>query len=130
MRFREWPQKCIIHCMLNQIGHNLERYMDLLSIRQKTVASNVANADTPGYRTKDIDFQYEFLSTLNDTRPAKDSVELIEPDSLLAKNDGNNVNMDREMRMLAENAMRFQMASILVRGEFKAIKNALMEGKG
>ncbi len=116
--------------MLNQIGHNLERYMDLLSIRQKTVASNVANADTPGYRTKDIDFQYEFLSALNDSRPVKDSVELIEPESLLAKNDGNNVNMDREMRMLAENAMRFQMASILVRGEFKAIKNALMEGKG
>ena len=124
------PKTALSICMLNQIGHNLERYMDLLSIRQKTVASNVANADTPGYRTKDIDFQYEFLSTLNDTRPVKDSVELIEPDSLLAKNDGNNVNMDREMRMLAENAMRFQMASILVRGEFKAIKNALMEGKG
>ncbi len=104
--------------------------MDLLSVRQKTVASNVANADTPGYRTKDIDFQYEFLSTLHNSGPVKDSVEVIEPGNLLAKNDGNNVNMDREMRLLAENAMRFQMVSILARGEFKAIKNALSEGKG
>ena len=50
---------------MTPISPNLERYMDLLSIRQKTVASNIANVDTPGYRTKDIDFQYEFLSSLN-----------------------------------------------------------------
>jgi flagellar basal body rod protein FlgB len=35
--------------------------MVLLSVRQKLVASN-ANADTPGYRTRDIDFQTEFLN--------------------------------------------------------------------
>ena len=34
--------------------------MDLLSARQKLVASNIANVDTPGYKTKDIDFQFEF----------------------------------------------------------------------
>ena len=46
--------------MLNAIAGQLERYMDLLSARQKLVASNIANADTPGYRTQDIDFQSEF----------------------------------------------------------------------
>ena len=34
--------------------------MTLLSERQKLVASNIANADTPGYRTQDIDFHSEF----------------------------------------------------------------------
>ena len=106
--------------------------MDLLIIRQKAVASNVANVDTPGYRTKDINFQYEFFASLGQTGAGQRSsiVELVEPQDLLAKNDGNNVNIDREMRLLAENAMRFQMASTLARGEFKAIKNALSEGKG
>ena len=104
--------------------------MDLLSIRQKAVASNVANVDTPGYRTKDVDFQYEFLSSLNDSKPLQETVEIVEPNDLLAKNDGNNVNIDREMRLLAENSMRFRMVSTLARGEFKAIKNALSEGKG
>ena len=50
--------------MLSGLSDKLERYMDLLSARQKLVASNIANADTPGYKTKDIDFQSEFRSLL------------------------------------------------------------------
>ena len=42
---------------LGPMAGELERYMDLLSARQKLVASNIANADTPGYQTQDIDFQ-------------------------------------------------------------------------
>ena len=115
--------------MLDRTANNLERYMDLLSQRQKLVASNIANADTPGYRTKDIDFQYEFLSTLEKAQSASSLSEVIEPTDLLAKNDGNNVNIDREMRLLSENAIRFKMVSTLVRGEFKSIKSALTEGR-
>ena len=48
--------------MLQRVTGQLERYMDLLSARQKLVASNIANADTPGYQTQDIDFQSEFLN--------------------------------------------------------------------
>ena len=43
--------------MLDPLSQSLEHYMDLLSARQKLVASNIANADTPGYKTRDIDFQ-------------------------------------------------------------------------
>src|SRR5690348_16845658 len=48
-----------VSAMLYRLAGTLERYMDLLSARQKLVASNIANADTPGYRTRDIDFQSE-----------------------------------------------------------------------
>ena len=37
----------------------LARYMDLLSVRQKVTGTNIANADTPGYRTRDIHFEME-----------------------------------------------------------------------
>src|SRR5215472_9672882 len=50
--------------MLDPLAGQLERYMDLLSARQHLVASNIANADTPGYRTQDIDFQTEFASAV------------------------------------------------------------------
>jgi flagellar basal-body rod protein FlgB len=43
--------------MLDRITDGLERYMDLLSTRQKIVASNIANADTPGFKTRDLDFR-------------------------------------------------------------------------
>lgn len=46
------------------LSAKLERYMDLLSSRQTLVASNIANADTPGYRTQDIDFQSEFQNAM------------------------------------------------------------------
>jgi flagellar basal-body rod protein FlgB len=48
------------------VAGNLERYMNLLSARQKLVASNIANTDTPGYKTKDIDFRGEFAQQMQE----------------------------------------------------------------
>jgi flagellar basal-body rod protein FlgB len=110
--------------MLDPTTVNLEHYMDLLSTRQKLVASNIANADTPGYKTQDIDFQFEFMSLVNGQQP-----QTIEAEDLIEKPDGNNVSMDREARMLAENAIRFNVASTLVRGQLKTIREAIDEGK-
>jgi flagellar basal-body rod protein FlgB len=97
--------------------------MDLLSARQKVVASNIANADTPGYKTKDIDFQSEFRSALGGATP-----QSFEVAGLPVKNDGNNVSLDRESRLLTENDMRFNLASNLVRSEVQAIRAALQTG--
>ena len=55
--------------MLDRIADTKEHFLNLLSARQKLVASNIANADTPGYRTKDIDFQQEFLSLARGVDP-------------------------------------------------------------
>lgn len=114
--------------MFERVAGNLEAYMNLLSVRQKLVASNIANADTPGYRTKDIDFRAEFLQQLDDcSTPA--APQTVEPDGLPVKADGNNVSLDRESRMLAENAIRFQVASSLARTELHRIQSAIEEGK-
>ena len=78
--------------MIDRIASKLEQYMTMLSTRQKLVASNIANADTPGYKTQDVDFQFEFLSRVEGAGP-----RVIEPD-LPSKNDGNNVSIDREAR--------------------------------
>ena len=109
--------------MLQPVAGQLERYMDLLSARQKLVASNVANADTPGYRTQDIDFQSEFLNAMGG--PPRIS----EVNDLPVKNDGNNVSLDREARLLAENALRFQVASQLMKSQLRAVRSAISEGK-
>src|SRR5215469_3894934 len=110
--------------MLDGITGNLERYMDLLSTRQKLVAANIANADTPGYKTQDIDFQFEFMTLAKGQTPLT-----VEPSDLPEKPDGNNVSVDREARLLAENAIRFNLASTLVRGQLKSIRSAIEEGK-
>lgn len=104
------------------LAGKLERYMDLLSARQKLVASNIANADTPGYRTQDIDFQSEFQSAMSGPPAA------IRPGGLTVKNDGNDVNIDRESRLLSENALRFSVASNLMHGQITALRSAIKEG--
>jgi flagellar basal-body rod protein FlgB len=108
--------------MLDGVGNQLERYMDLLTARQKLVASNIANADTPGYRTRDLDFQGEFQSA------AGLAPEVVQVTGLPVKNDGNNVSLDREARLLAENAMRFQVASNLMKSEIHTLQTAITGG--
>lgn len=98
--------------------------MDLLSARQKVVASNIANADTPGYKTEDIDFQASLESAMTGKIAEPSEVK-----GLATKNDGNNVSLDREARLLAENALRFNMASNLVKGQLRLLKEAIQEGK-
>jgi len=119
-----WLGDCIFAGMLDPIVDRLGQYMDLLSTRQKLVASNIANADTPGYKTQDIDFQFEFMSLVNGQQP-----QTVQAEGLVQKPDGNNVNMDREARLLAENAMRFNLASTLVRSQLKTVRAAIDEGK-
>jgi flagellar basal-body rod protein FlgB len=110
--------------MLQHVTGQLERYMDLLSARQKLVASNIANADTPGYQTQDIDFQSEFLNA-GGGMPNVQDVR-----GLAVKNDGNNVSLDREARLLSENALRFQLASQLMKSQIRQVRSAIQEGKG
>ena len=98
--------------------------MDLVSVRQKTVASNIANADTPGYKTRDIDLASELRSVLEGGTP-----HVSEVPGLAAKNDGNNVSLDREARLLAENALRFNAAASLLRGQIRAVRSAIQEGR-
>jgi len=110
--------------MFQGVDTDIERYMTLLSDRQKLVASNIANADTPGYRTQDLDFRSEFENAMDGQAPS-----IIEPQGLQVKPDGNNVDLDREARLLAENALRFSIASSFARGDLASIRTAIQESK-
>jgi flagellar basal-body rod protein FlgB len=108
---------------MDRIGFQLERYMDVLALRQKLVASNIANAGTPGYKTRDIDFASAYQGAL-----AGAPAQVIEVENLKGRNDGNNVSLDREARLLAENALRFSVASQLMRARIRLLRSAIKEG--
>lgn len=109
--------------MIDSLTNNLEQYMNLVSLRQKLVASNIANADTPGYKTQDLDFQASYRSALDGGSP-----ETVGVPGLKTKNDGNNVDLDREARLLSENAMRFSVASNLMHSAINQVKEAIQGG--
>jgi flagellar basal-body rod protein FlgB len=111
--------------MIERIASGLEHYLTLLSFRQKLATSNIANVDTPGYHTRDIDFRAELArASLNGTPDVRDV------GGLYVKNDGNDVSIDRESRMLAENALQFSVGSSLVREQLKQVRMAISEGAG
>ena len=53
----------------------------------------------------------------------------VEVRGLAARNDGNNVSIDREARLLAENALRFNIATNLLRGQIRTVRESIQEGK-
>jgi flagellar basal-body rod protein FlgB len=121
----------LLPAMLDGLSNRIERYLDVLSTRQRQVAANIANADTPGYRTRDLDFQSELqrqigTSGQSSVRPMPVMHEVA---GLPVRNDGNNVSLDREARLLAENALRFNVASNLLKSQIRMVRSAIDVGR-
>lgn len=104
----------------------LSRYLDVVAFRQGLVAQNVANVDTPGYHTKDVNFRRELQkATGNDEiSPAPQDVP-----GLLQRPDGNNVSLDREGLLMAETQLQFRTGVQLLRTEFRRLQSAIQEGR-
>ncbi len=105
------------------LSDQLARYLDLASAQLKLTAGNMANVDTPGYKTQGFDFEQEL-------RRQQAGFDLAGPqaaaiDGLIARPDGNNVSMDREGVQLAETQLKFKMAAQLLKGEFSAVMSAI-----
>ncbi len=119
-------------------------YMGRLSQRQQVIASNLANIDTPGYKTKDVSFHATMQELLSDTAvkirtsrpehagaepPAAAPAQTFEVAGLTARADLNNVDLDREMLKLSQTAFGYSLISQIVRGKFRTIASSINEGR-
>jgi len=119
--------------MTNALG----RFLDVDVARYKLVTTNLANIDTPGYRTRDLDFRSE----LRRAAAEESSLEIghinsasFEPVAhpvrgLMERPDGNNVSVERESLLMAQNQLRFQVAVQFLREQFRLLSTAINEGK-
>jgi flagellar basal-body rod protein FlgB len=107
----------------------LERYLDAASMRQTLVSTNIANVDTPGYHTRDVDFRGELQRALNGQDASMTSPFVMPVRGLIARPDGNNVSVDRESLLLAEVQLQFKAATALIRSHFAGISTAIKEGQ-
>jgi flagellar basal-body rod protein FlgB len=94
--------------------------MNLVSQRQDVVASNIANANTPGCKTPDS--QSSFRSAPDGSLP-----EAVQVTWLKTRNDGNNVGLDRNAMLLAGDVTRFSVTSNLLHSTNRR-KEAIQEG--
>lgn len=107
----------------------LERYLDVTTMRQTLVTTNLANVDTPGYHTRDVDFRGELWRAMNGEDTSTTSPFVMPVRGLLARPDGNNVSVDRESLLLAEVQLEFKSATAIMRSEFAQLSTAIREGQ-
>jgi flagellar basal-body rod protein FlgB len=89
----------------------LRAAMSGLAARQRTIANNVANVDTPGFKASEVRFENVLNSAITRARPgappnqtnldaAARRTSLV--NGTTSRADGNNIDIDREMEMLSE----------------------------
>lgn len=106
----------------------LRQFLDLAAFRQQLVTSNLANVDTPGYKTVDINFQSEMERALFDPAGEPEDPQVFQVPGLPQRPDGNNVSVDRETLLLGQTQLQFQAAVQLWRAEMSTLITAVSEG--
>jgi flagellar basal-body rod protein FlgB len=128
-----------------------ETALSLRSKRQELLASNIANADTPHYKARDIDFTSALQNALAQSTPpagvlkataaghidnaAKSPDMLADGTPVLYRGavqgsvDGNTVDMDVERNQFADNALRYEAAVTMINSQIKGLLAAIQGGQ-
>ncbi len=113
--------------VMTPMSDALNKYLDLTSEQMKLTASNMANVDTPGYKTEGFNFEQQFMQQMNGSADADfgAGAEVENVDGLVARPDGNNVSMDREGMQMAKSQLQFRMGVELLKQQFTNVMDAI-----
>lgn len=117
----------------------LQKFLDVQSRRAQTVAGNIANADTPGYKAKELKFN-DFLkdatqqamlspSQRRDNNLSTSSLRVVEQNSTSVGLDGNTVDTGKEMADLAQIGTNFNFGAKILQSRLRLLRMAIREGK-
>ncbi len=126
----------------------LQGYLKVLNDRQQLITANMANIDTPGYHTQDVNFGAALRQVMQqgwqeepedgtddgmdggmeDLQGPRLEEATLQTSGLPERPDGNNVNVDRESMMLAQTQLQFQMGVQLVKSDLQMVITAIKEG--
>lgn len=124
----------------------MEKGLDTAALRNRVIANNLANVDTPGFKRSEVLFESELqkalshqnnfkLVTTNEkhmqiggTNAGSVTPRVIVNKTTSMRNDGNNVDIDREMSALATNSIMYSALAQGLSGEFQKMK-MVIEGR-
>lgn len=123
----------------------MERTLDAAAFRQKVIANNIANADTPYFKRSDVRFeelleQAMYERTIPGRRTyarhipigssaAPAAPEVVTDEKTMMNNNLNNVDIDYEMALMAKNQLRYNVITSQVNHELKNYRTALNGGR-
>ncbi|BBA76194.1 MULTISPECIES: flagellar basal body rod protein FlgB [Bacillus] len=120
---------------------NLENALGRADIKQKVLTNNIANIDTPNYKTKKVSFRNLLDQETSNLEAVKtdyrhvdftgsgDDYSIVSSSDTSYQQNGNNVDIDKEMTDLAENQINYQALVERMSGKFNSLKTVLTGGK-
>ncbi|WP_457600027.1 flagellar basal body rod protein FlgB [Hydrogenivirga sp.] len=114
----------------------LEPRVDFTWKRHKVILSNIANADTPNYRAKELKFREEVNSIgmkvtrrKHITPSGGERFRVVEVKRGLVGNDRNNVSVEEEMAKLAQNRLAYEVYMKMISGNIDKLNNVIRGGR-
>ncbi|MDK2836580.1 MAG: flagellar basal-body rod protein FlgB [Thermosediminibacterales bacterium] len=130
-----------------EISPILEKTLDSVWLRNEIIAENLANVDTPGYKSKEVVFEQilrnEMMKRGSKMKIARThplhitneyDVVNIKPEIRIKnnsslRNDKNNVDIDLEMAELTKNTLKYDVLSQLIKKHFQNLQSVISEGR-
>lgn len=112
-----------IYSQLDYLGNTLHA----VEQNHRVISQNIANVNTPGYKTQRLSFA-DYLASLQDPESAArhgENLTLVEPTGLAERVDGNNVDMEVELSQLKKNALAFQAYSQIMASKLATMRRAI-----
>lgn len=130
----------------------VQRSLDAAALSHKVISNNLANVDTPGFKRSTVLFNENLRKAMEAKRggtqqlalsrtdarhldlnaaPALGSIEpeLVTDVTSTMRNDGNNVDIDREVALLSQNTVWYQTLAQITQMQFSSLRTAISEGR-
>lgn len=114
----------------DSVGMILGSALDGVSLRQRVIADDIANVDTPGFRARSVDFETSLRAAIADGEFAQDALDVRVPvtstptDTPVGAN-GNNVDLRKETLAAVQSQFQYQMLGRAVSDRFANVRTAI-----
>lgn len=128
--------------LFGQTVHTLERALDYSGLRNETIANNIANVDTPNYKSKDVVFKNMLHDAMKSSLEAKRThkkhlpftnhnapYQIVTNRNTAYSHNGNNVDVDKEMSNLAKNQIYYRSMVDRLNGKFNTLQTVVRGGR-
>lgn len=126
----------------SSVSNKLFEQLNFRGERQKVISSNIANINTPGYKTKELVFEDELNNSINNnslqmtatnsrhmtninSSQANSNPKLTEVRNLEEQNDGNNVNLDTQMGEMSKNKILFDAIQSSIKRDSRLFRSVV-----
>lgn len=117
--------------------------MNYSSTKQKVISQNISNVDTPNYKSKEVSFKSALQNAVDSSMTARrtdarhigfngqasSGITVTTNNSTSYNNNGNNVDLDKEMADLATNQIYYNALIERINGKFSTLQSVIRGGK-